>query len=290
MKGLIIYNPSFVGEGVSNQITSLKAEFKNLGVDVEAVPQDGFTLAFFDGKAVCSLEKSDFIVYLSKDVVAAKLLEKLGYKLFNSAFTIEVCDDKALTYTALEKGGVPFPDTLFAPRLYCGQDGEKYRVEAERALGYPMVIKRTVGSLGSGVYLAETREDLKRAVAEIGSAPHIYQKFFGEKGKDVRVIVIGGKAVAAMERVNDKDFRSNIELGGKGYNRELTPKEREAAEKSAAAVGADYCGVDILTENGNVAVCEVNSNAFFKGISAVTGKNIAKIYAEFIFDAVKGSK
>ena len=62
----------------------------------------------------------------------------------------------------------------------------------------------------------------------------------------MRVIVIGGKAIAAMERRNDKDFRSNVAQGGEGVKINLTEKFKKIAEKCARVLRLDYCGVDLL--------------------------------------------
>ncbi len=50
----------------------------------------------------------------------------------------------------------------------------------------------------------------------------------------------------------------------------------------------DYCGIDILQGNNKYYICEVNSNAFFGGIEAVTGINIAEKYASYICKKVYG--
>ena len=64
---------------------------------------------------------------------------------------------------------------------------------------------------------------------------------------------------------------------------ELTEKEREIAEKCAKTLGLDYCGVDLLSdENGNVSVCEVNSNAFFRGASEACKTDVAEALAGHI--------
>ena len=290
MKGFIIYNPSFYSDAVKSQTAALKEEFAELKAEVSVLSGDAFLTGVGDGKAFTTLENADFIVYLSKDVLTAKILEKSGYKLFNSPSAIEICDDKAFTYSVLEENGVPIMDTLFAPRRYFGEDGEDYIKKVEEKFGYPVVVKLCVGSLGKEVFIATEKNDLLSIKKEIGDKPHLYQKRYGESGRDLRVIVIGGKAVASMERVNENDFRSNVELGGKGYKHILSEKEKSVAESAAAAVKADYCGVDLLTENGEVKVCEVNSNAFFKEISKVSCENIAKIYAKYIFERVKASK
>ena len=55
-----------------------------------------------DGNAVSA--DYDFCVFLDKDKAAARLLEKCGVKLFNSASAIEICDDKILTHIAFKYG------------------------------------------------------------------------------------------------------------------------------------------------------------------------------------------
>ena len=118
----------------------------------------------------------------------------------------------------------------------------------------------------------------------------IYQRFIGKGGRDIRVMVIGGKALAAMERRNENDFRSNIELGGVGVGIELSESVREIAEGAARTLGLDYCGVDVLSDGRSFYICEVNSNAFFKGFYAATGVNVAKEYASYLYNKFYGDK
>ena len=67
--------------------------------------------------------------------------------------------------------------------------------------------------------------------------PHLFQEYIeASKGKDTRVVVIGGHAVAWMERVSETDFRSNIELGGKGLPCILREEAKEIAEKVASVL------------------------------------------------------
>ena len=104
----------------------------------------------------------------------------------------------------------------------------------------------------------------------------------------MRVIVVGGKAVAAMRRMSRSDFRSNIELGGVGEPYELSDKTAAICERAAAVLGLDYCGIDMLFSRGGEAeiLCEVNSNAFFDAFEQATGLNVAGAYADHIIKSV----
>jgi len=185
------------------------------------------------------------------------------------------------------------PDTIFGALSFSEED----KIDGARAdeiikkLSLPVVVKESFGSMGKGVYKADSREELISIMEKVKLKPHIFQKFCGISGKDIRVIVIGKKAVAYYMRVNDGDFRSNYAIGGKGEMvNNIDERFIKTAEKVASVLGLDYCGVDLLIgENNTPYVCEVNSNAFFEGIESVTGVNIARLYAEYIISQVKGN-
>ena len=69
---------------------------------------------------------------------------------------------------------------------------------------------------------------------------------------------------------------------------ELSKEFLAVAERTAEILDLDYCGVDLLYGDDNSPyVCEVNSNAFFKGIEKVTGENVAEKYAQYIIEKIK---
>lgn len=295
MKGVIIINRSGLS-GQKYQANRLKEELEKLGVQADIVCGGAELGGEFGGEIV--LEKvCDFAVFLDKDKYLAEMLSKKGIRLFNSAKAIRLCDDKGETCLALAGKGLNIPDTLFAPLVFKKDDASREAVKktvavASKKLGFPVVVKESYGSMGSGVYLAKNEAELYKISDELSLKPHIYQKYLSaRKGTDVRVIVIGGRFVCAMERFNPDDFRSNLALGGSG--RKIVPEEsfKKAAEKAARVLKLDYCGVDLLYgDNGEPFICEVNSNAFFKGAESVTGVNVAKIYAEYIIKTIKKEK
>ena len=234
----------------------------------------------------------DFAVYLDKDKYLGRILEKTGMRLFNSSEAVERCDDKMLTYLALSDSGIEIPESVSAPLCYTPSvhPDESFLSRTAARLGFPLVAKKSFGSFGKDVRLIRTMDELRTTEKDFLYCPHFYQRYLAESaGRDIRVIVIGGRAVAAMERRAQKgEFRSNIELGGHGVCVGLTESFRLAAEKAAEALQLDYCGVDLLEAGSKPVLCEVNSNAFFEGMEAATGMNIARLYAEHIFRTVNG--
>ena len=162
---------------------------------------------------------------------------------------------------------------------------------AAQILGYPLVVKSSYGSLGSGVHLARDAGELKDICQKLKCSPHLFQKFIAESsGRDARVIVVGGEVTAAMTRTAHGDFRSNLELGGSGSP--LVPDDglAELCRRVARHICLDYCGIDMLFGSNGYLVCEVNSNAFFGGIERVTGINVAAAYAAHMYRSVYGGE
>ena len=294
MKGIVVINPFGMVVQSIHQAERLKTEFCKLGVDVEVVTDGYLRVMLKDGAFVSTFGDLDFAVYLDKDKYLSQILESKGVRLFNSHNAIRVCDDKAETYIALSGKGFNLPDTMFGALCYSPeckiQDNAVQTIEQH--FGYPVIVKQCYGSLGKGVFLAENREQLKELMEKVKTTPHLFQEYLSvRKGVDVRVIVVGGKVVAHMERRNDNDFRSNVARGGSGVNVQVPNSFIETAESIARELKLDYCGIDLLYgADGQPVVCEVNSNAFFDGIESVTGVNVARIYAEYVINEINKTK
>ena len=229
-------------------------------------------------------EALDLVLFWDKDVHLATRLEKIGLKLYNSAKAIEICDNKALTYLALE-GKVATPKTVIAPKTFegVGYTTLDFVENATRVLGLPMIIKESDGSFGAQVYRANTLTEAKETVAKIAHREFIMQEFILEsEGRDVRVNVVGGRVVSAMERYNENDFRSNITNGGSMRKIALSKEMEEAAIRACDAIGLDFAGVDILFGKNGPIVCEVNSNPHFKSSLECTGVDMSEEIMSYV--------
>ncbi|MBE5745344.1 MAG: RimK family alpha-L-glutamate ligase [Clostridiales bacterium] len=292
-RALILINAYLQSEAQYSQAERMKEELEKLGVQADIQRNDGFYAVVCDNKIKTSLlEKYDFCVYFDKDKYMSEMLEKAGLKLFNSHEAIRVCDDKMQTYIALTGKNIPMPKT--ASGLLCYHSDAKLRKktveDVEKLFSYPIIVKECFGSQGKGVYMAKNRTELIALMQKLKCRPHLFQETIKTSiGRDVRVILVGGKIVASMLRESNGDFRSNIELGGTG--REYAPSfhTQMLCQQVAEELALDYCGVDVLFGvGGKPIICEVNSNAFFAGIERVTGVNVAKAYAEYIYENVYG--
>ena len=284
-RGAFLHNGYHLYPGHLNYMERLGACLENLGVRMDKIPStDLLYLLNENGEIKTKDLPYDFIVVVDKDKYILKALESSGIKLFNSAESVELCDDKLLTFFALSNQGIPMPKTMGIPLNYVNGDASAFLEKAGEKLGYPIVIKTNFGSMGTGVYLANSFDELKEVEAKLRPSSTLLQEFIpSSKGHDTRVILIGNKVTAAYKRVSDKgDFRSNIALGGHGEKITLPKQTKELCEKVSRILKLDYCGIDVLDGPNGPLICEVNSNAFFAEAEKVTGIDIAATYAKYI--------
>ena len=294
MKGLIVKNAYFKSDSVEYQVNRIKEELEGLGVEVDVVKNGYSVYLDANGSVTSNYKGYDFCVFLDKDKYLGEMLNKSGLKVFNDYRAIEDCDDKMKTLLKLSGLGIKIPKTLSAP--LCFTSGAKISNsdadEIISKLKLPLVVKKSFSSLGKGVYLVNSSDELINVVNDAPFEPKIYQEFISSSyGKDVRIICIGKKFFSAMLRYSESDFRSNSALGGKAKKFEPSKEFIDVAEKVADVLNLDYMGVDLMFgSSGEPILCEVNSNAFFTTMEDVCNVNVAKAYAEHIVSAVKKEK
>ena len=171
------------------------------------------------------------------------------------------------------QAGLPIPKTMLA-RFPVSED------LIESQIGFPCVIKVVTGSHGAGVYLCETQkqfQDLQELIASLDSKNSmIIQEYVKESaGRDLRLIVVGGKVIGAIERTStDGNFRANISRGGEGKAFPLDEEMEMLALQVSRVLDLDICGVDLLFSDDGYKICEANSAPGFQGFEQATGINV----------------
>lgn len=237
--------------------------------------------------------RPQFVIFWDKDVRLARLLEKKGLRLYNSAQSIETCDDKSRTYIELCNSGIRMPRTIVAPKTFRPQGYPEFGFleQVEWTLGYPMVLKECFGSFGQQVYLIRNRMEMEKYLGQIQNRPCLFQEYIAcSRGRDIRIQMVGSHAVASMYRFHTSDFRANITGGGRMEPYEPNPRQLEMAQKVMRELKLDFAGIDILFgQNEEPVLCEVNSNAHFVNLYQCTGVNAAeKIVRYCLEDCEKG--
>lgn len=220
---------------------------------------------------------------LSMDILSQ--LENRGLFMINPRHCIESCNDKYLAYLLMCDNDIPSPRTVMV-------SGDTPLDIAFKKIGgkFPVVLKTITGSKGVGVFLAESWEGLKstlQAFWKLNSSEIIMQEYLNSQ-YDIRIHVLGGKVIGAMKRLRIKeDFRSNFSLGGEVGKIVLTDEQKQIAKSAAKAVGAVWCGVDMIESGGKNYIIEINSSPGTKGIEKATGKSITDKVFNYITDKEK---
>jgi RimK family alpha-L-glutamate ligase len=219
-------------------------------------------------------------------LAALRQLDELGVPVINKANGIERARDKLATTQTLALHNIPVPKTMLA-RFPVNLD------LVNREFHYPVIVKTVSGSYGKGVFLCSNRQMLEDVMGlieqSVGTSAEktpnmIIQEFVSTSaGKDIRVIVVGGRPIGAMLRkAKAGNFKSNVALGASVSPYKLTPELEWLATVSSRLIGLEIAGVDILFDGDSYKVCEVNSAPQFHGFERATGINIAKEIFNYI--------
>jgi RimK family alpha-L-glutamate ligase len=211
-----------------------------------------------------SLEQIVFRVDALHALVAA------GVRVVNEPFAIERAIDKFLASALVAAAGVPTPRTVACERA---EDA----LDAFDDLGGDVIVKPLFGSMGFGMARVEDRDVAQRVfrALEIERAVYYLQETVPHDGVDVRAVVVGSSVIAAIERVGE-GWRANLARGARARPIALDAEREALCVRAAAALGADYAGVDLLrSADGRDYVLEVNAIPGWHGVEAATGVDVA---------------
>ncbi|MDE5412519.1 acetyl-CoA carboxylase biotin carboxylase subunit [Alkalihalobacterium chitinilyticum] len=176
---------------------------------------------------------------------------------------------KAVARDTMQAAGVP---------IVPGTDGIIDDIDdamvTARDIGFPVMVKATAGGGGKGMRVAQTEDDLKKAVSmaqqEAETAfgnPGVYLEKFVEEPRHVEIQIIGdsfGNVVHLGERdcsIQRRHQKLIEEAPSPALDEELRTKMGEAALKAAQAV--NYCGAGtvefLLDKHKNFYFMEMNT-------------------------------
>jgi len=188
--------------------------------------------------------------------------------------------DKFTQMIELQKAQLPFVES----KNYCSKKQIR-----EGVLEFPVIIKNHSGSHGDKVYKINSQDELELFLASKDILPStlLIQPFL-PGGEDIRVIVIGGKAIGAIKRIAVDSHLTNYSAGGKVEKYDLKDGSNAVriAESTASLFKCEYAGVDLMKDqNGDWKVLEINRSCQFEGFEKGTGMNAAKLTLDYLLSA-----
>jgi RimK family alpha-L-glutamate ligase len=253
--------------------------------DAGVLTNDGVPI--FDADAVLArIIPSGSLEQIIYRVNALHWIEERGVTVMNSPGAIERCVDKFYTTALLHDAGLAVPETVV-----CESTADA--MTAVRRFG-DAVIKPIFGSMGHGIVRVDSPDLAFRVARTLEQLRAVFyvQRTIDHGGRDVRVFVIGGRVVAAIERrAPAGEWRTNVSQGGSARSLELPAEWSRMAVKAAETVRAEYAGVDLLpSRDGRVFVLEVNGIPGWQGLQAATGIDVAGAIVEHLVDRVRASR
>jgi [lysine-biosynthesis-protein LysW]---L-2-aminoadipate ligase len=216
-----------------------------------------------------------------KSVHATAALEGLGAHIINSLRTATLCGNKLFAHMELQKAGVRTPNAFSA-------FSEESAIAALDNLGYPAVIKPTIGSWGRLIALLRDRDAANAVIEDREHMFPLYQVYYFEElvsrpPRDIRAIVIGDTVVAAIYRYSGPgEWKTNMALGGHAEACPLTNELEDICIKATKAVEGQIVGVDLMeSREHGLIVHEINNTTEFRNTVRVTGVDIPGLMVDF---------
>lgn len=216
-------------------------------------------------------------------------LEQKGILVINPPQAIARAANKFATSRALHDWGVPTPKTVVTTSL----------MEAQMALRDfgPAVSKPLFGYKGKDIVLLKSGDQLDlahlRRTMETQGLAYLQEFIAAACGspRDIRAFVVDGKTLGAIYRnAPPGQWISNLARGGKAVACPLTEELEDLAVRAARAVGAVYCGVDLLETGQALTVIEVNGTPSGRGIFEALGIDVTDAISEYVARFLDQSK
>jgi RimK family alpha-L-glutamate ligase len=213
-------------------------------------------------------------------VDALHWIEERGVPVVNSPRAIERAVDKFYTTALLQDVGLPTPETVVCDNLADAMDAVRAMLAGrDGAPARDVILKPIFGSMGHGLVRVSDPDTAFRVLRSLEQIRAVFylQRAVNHGGRDIRVFVVGGRVIGAIERwAPPGDWRTNVARGGSARPFALPAEWARLALRAAAAVGADYAGVDLLpSDEDEVFVLEVNAIPGWEGLQRATGIDVA---------------
>ncbi len=260
------------------------------GIDFDIIDVREEVFDIFDAGKWAGYDAAiDRCISQTQSLAVARILERFGVRVVNASGVIEACGDKLTTSLLLARAGVP------TPRVRVAVD-EPSALRAVEEMGYPCVLKPTVGSWGRLLACVRDRDAAEAIVehkATLGGPQHgvfYVQELVDKPGRDLRVFMAGDEPFAAIARTS-KHWITNTARGGTASAFRLDAAATRICRDASRAVGGGVLAVDLLeTGGGEVLVSEVNHTMEFRNSIEPTGVDIPGRIVEYVVAAAAQSE
>ncbi|MDQ1280707.1 MAG: tetrahydromethanopterin:alpha-L-glutamate ligase [Thermoproteota archaeon] len=207
-------------------------------------------------------------------------MERLGLPIVNSPSAIEKAVDKYHALAFLEEGGIPIPKTIVTENAMTA-------LKAFYELGSDVVVKPIFGSRGIGITRVTDAEVASRIFRTLSFFHNIIylQEFIPHGTRDIRILVVGERAIAAMYRVA-LAWKTNISQGANPVPFTPEGELKKLAVRASKIIGCEVAGVDVMEGKNGFVINEINSQPGFKGLQLSTGIDVSGAIIDYVLKKV----
>lgn len=220
-----------------------------------------------------------------RNIHSTAALEGMGLNVINCLKTGIYAGNKLYTHMLLKKNNIPTPYASVA-------FSKEAALESLEKIGYPKVIKPTVGSWGRLISKLNDKDSAEGIIESRESMYPIYQihyleEFVARPPRDIRAIVVGDRVVAAIYRNSgDGNWKTNMALGGRAEKCEVSNEMETMCIKARDAVYGQIVGVDLMeSDERGLVVHEVNNTTEYKNTVRVCNVDIPSLMLEYAVNA-----
>ena len=248
----------------------------------------------YDNEIIFHLEEKPFnydvilerSLHHGRALYALKVLNDWGIPTVNTYEVAQTCGSKFLTTQAIIHHGIPTPKTTlsFTPES---------TIQAIEEMGYPVVIKPSVGSWGRLLAKINDREAAEAVLEHketLGNYEHsifYVQEYIKKPQRDIRAFVVGDETICAIYR-GSEHWITNTARGGQATNCPVTPELNDLCVRAARAVGGGVVAIDVFEDaDRGLLVNEVNYTMEFRNSIDTTGVNIPGRVVDYCLKVAK---
>jgi ribosomal protein S6--L-glutamate ligase len=206
--------------------------------------------------------------------------ERQGVKTLNKYESIIKCRDKYNIYNTLADKNLPTPQSVLVKSTSAIEE------IVEQLNGYPIIAKLTRGSQGKGIMLAESAHALKGIIDTVNLLEEdlMLQEYFETTPKysDIRIYILNNKVIAASQRINLCDFRSNTHCGGHMTRIQVNNELKSLALRAANCFNLTFCSIDFLMTQKGPQILEINATPGFEKAEKEAQIPLSRLLVDYI--------
>ena len=202
-----------------------------------------------------------------------------GSKIVDEKLTSMTGKNKFTNYFCFLKAGLNIPKTFFL--------NKKTIFSLPFSDSDNIVLKELEGKRGQGVYRLKFSE-LPSFISSLKEGFYLVQEFISFE-KELRVLVVGGKAIGAFEK-QSVHWIKNIAQNSDAVPFNLSKEISDIAVKASKAAQLEISGVDLALHKGKWFVLETNRSPQFKAFEECTKINAGLKIVEYLEKKVKKNK